>query len=182
MQKNVAVAMGLCLVLGASPALAGVIDIGQVFGDTLRPYIDGAVNALIVGVLGFIAAKLKSKWNIDIEAKHREALTTFLTQKASALVAAGAVKLSGVKVEVKNEAVALAANEALRRIPDALAYFGLTTDMLRQRIIDLLPKEPAVAAAAAIALDVANPATPSAAPATQGSTAMGAAQMRPTKP
>jgi hypothetical protein len=73
----------------------------------------------------------------------------------------GAVKLNGVKIEVKNEAVAAAANTALAAIPDALKFFGLTPEKLQKMIIDLLPKEPAVAQAAAVALDVANPATSS---------------------
>jgi hypothetical protein len=121
--------------------------------------------ALITVAVGWVGKIFHDKLNIDIEAKHREALTAFLQRQASGLVAAGAVRLEGVKVEVKNEALAAAANTALRAIPDVLKFFNLTPDGLQSMIVDLLPKQPAVAAAAAVALDVKNPATPSELPA-----------------
>jgi hypothetical protein len=136
--------------IAVSPAYADAISIGQAFSSGLQPYVDAAVLMVV-----------KTKFNVDIDAQHRAALTTFLQRQASSLVAAGAVKLNGVKIEVSNPAVASAANAALNAIPDALKHFGLTPAALQSRIIDMLPKEPAVAAAQATALDVANPATPS---------------------
>jgi hypothetical protein len=93
--------------------------------------------------------------------RHREALTSFLQRQASGLVATGAVKLQGVKVEVQSAALAAAANAALAAIPNALNWFGLTPAKIEGMIADLLPKQPAVAQAQAVAIDVANPATPS---------------------
>jgi hypothetical protein len=39
--------------------------------------------------------------------------------------------------------------------------FGLTPDTIEHMIVDMLPKQPSVAQAQAVAMDVANPATPS---------------------
>lgn len=141
-------------------AFAASIEIGQALTGGLQDIINAVVTAAIAALVGWVAIVVKNKFGIDIEAQHRQALTAFLQRQASGLVAMGAVRLNGVKVEVQNEAVAAAANTALKAIPDALKFFGLTPEKLQSMIIDLLPKEPAVAQAAAVALDVANPATP----------------------
>jgi hypothetical protein len=162
MKRFVLAALAAALFVVAAPAaFAASIDIGQAINGSLQEIINGVVTALIAGLVGWVAIVVKNKFNIDIEAKHREAITAFVQRQASSLIAMGAVKLDGVKVEVQNAALADAANKALAAIPDALAFFGITPASIQQRIIDMLPKEPAVAAAAAVAIDVANPATPS---------------------
>lgn len=143
------------------PVQAATIDIGQAFTGGFVDVINGAVTAVITAGVGYLGVLLKNKFNIDIEAKHREALTAFLNRQASSLVAKGAVKVQGLKIEVSSDALAVAANTALHAIPDALKFFGLTPEALQKRILDLLPQQPAVAQAQAIALDVANPTTPS---------------------
>jgi hypothetical protein len=140
---------------------AATIDIGSALSGSLQDTINGIVTAAIAALVGWVLMVVKNKFNIDIEAKHRDALQTFLQRQASGLVAMGAVKLSGVKIEVANGTVAGAANAALTAIPDALKFFGLTPDRLEKMIVDLIPKQPAVAQAQAVALDAANPATPS---------------------
>lgn len=159
------------LLCSAAASQAATIDIGQAFTGGLVDAINGAVMALITAGVGYLGVVLKSKWNIDIEARHRDALTAFLNRQASSLVAKGAVKVQGLKVDVTSDALAVAANTALHAIPDALKFFGLTPEALQKRILDLLPQQPAIAQAQAIALDVANPATPSGAPATPGAPA-----------
>lgn len=149
------------VLLAPSAAFSAEINIGQALNGSLQEIINAAVTALIAALVGWVAIVVKNKFNIDIEARHREALTAFLQRQASGLVAIGAVKLEGVKVEVKNEALAAAANSALAAIPGALAFFGLTPAKIQEMIIDMLPKQPSVAEAQAVALDAANPATPS---------------------
>lgn len=148
------------LILTPGFAFAATIDIGQALTGSLQDIINGTVTALIAALIGWVAIVIKNKFGLDIEAAHRDALTAFLQRQASALVAQGAVKLSGVKIEVQNDALAAAANTALNAIPDALKFFGLTPEKIQAMIIDLLPKQPAVAQAAAVAIDTANPATP----------------------
>jgi hypothetical protein len=159
-RQVVAVAFVLVLI-APGYAFAAVIDIGQALTGSLQDIINGAVSALIAGLGGWLFVIFKNKWNIDIEAQNRDALIAFLQRQASGLVAQGAVKLSGVKVEVQNEALAAAANAALAAIPGALKFFGLTPEKIKSMIIDMIPKQPAVAQAQAVAIDVANPATPS---------------------
>lgn len=155
----------------ATSAHAATIDIGQAIGGSLIEILNGAITAVIAAGVGWVLMTIKTKFNIDIEAKHREALTAFLNRQASSLVAKGAVKLQGAKIEVSSDAVAIAANTALAAIPDALKFFGLTPETIQKRIVDLLPQQPAVAQAQAVAIDVANPSTPSVAPTAAGNAA-----------
>lgn len=151
----------LLAALYVTPVAAATIDVGQAFTGGLVDAINGAVAAGITALVGWVCVVIKNKFNIDIEAKHREALTAFLNRQASSLVAKGVVRVQGLKIEVGSDALAVAANTALQAIPDALKFFGLTPEALEKRILDLLPQQPAVAQAQAIALDVHNPATPS---------------------
>jgi len=158
---GVAVAMPMLYVAAAFPVHAATIDVGQAFTGGMVDAVNGVIAGLITALVGWVLVTIKNKFNIEIEAKHREALTAFLQRQASSLVARGAVKVQGLKVEVSNDAVAVAANTALHAIPDALKFFGLTPEALQKRIVDMLPQQPAIAQAQAVALDVANPATPS---------------------
>lgn len=155
-------AIAVVVVLTApSLAFAATIDVGQAFTGGLVDAVNGVIAGLITALVGWVMVTIRNKFNIEIEAKHREALTAFLQRQASSLVARGAVKVQGLKVEVASDAVAVAANTALHAIPDALKFFGLTPDALQKRIVDMLPQQPAVAQAQAVALDEANPETSS---------------------
>jgi len=149
------------IVLSPNFAFAASIDIGQALNGSLQEIINGVVTGAIaafVSLLGYLAQKY---FKISIEAGHRDVLTAFLNRQASSLVAAGAVKLEGVKIEVQNQALADAANQALAMIPGALSFFGLTPAKIQQMIVDMIPKQPSISQAQAVAIDVANPATPS---------------------
>lgn len=161
MKRFIGAAFAALAILYTSAALAAEINIGQALNGSLQEIINAAVTAGIAALVGWVLVIIKSKFNIDIEAKNREALTAFLQRQASSLIADGAVKLEGVKIQVQSDALAAAANAALSAIPGAMAFFGLTPEKIQQMIIDLVPKQPSVAQATAVALDAANPATPS---------------------
>jgi hypothetical protein len=149
------------LVVATGAAAAATIDIGQAFNGSLQEIINGAATAGVAVLVGWVAIVAKKKFNIDIEAQYRAALTAFLQRQASSLIADGAVKLNGVKITVQNDALAAAANTGLAAIPGVLKFFGLTSDAIQHMIVDMLPKQPSVAQAQAVAIDCANPATPS---------------------
>jgi len=60
------------------------------------------IAAGITALVGWVLMTVKAKFNVEIEAKHREALTLFLQRRLD-LVAKGAVKVQGLKVEVGSE-------------------------------------------------------------------------------
>ena len=129
-----------------------VIDVGQAFG-ALAPFINSAVGVIITAGLGWLGTLLHKKFNIDIDAGARDALTTFLQRQASSLVADGAVKLNGLQVEVHNPSLAKAANEAITAIPGTLKRFGITPEkvssVIGDMIVDYVHHVPAVASVAA---------------------------------
>lgn len=122
----------------------GVIEIGQAFGDFLQPYVDAVVNALIVALIGWAFAWFRKKTGIEVDKQQRDALTTFLQNQASSLIADGMVKMEGKKVTVDSAALAKAANEIFTRVPDAAKHFGLTPANVGQavadRIVDAVPQ------------------------------------------
>src|SRR5262245_5582941 len=50
--------------------------------DTVQPPLITLFGAAATAIVGWLAATLKAKWNIDIDAQHREALQTALTNGA----------------------------------------------------------------------------------------------------
>lgn len=153
------------LVLLAPAARAATIDFGPIVANGLADFVSAVVAGLAAVAVGWVLYVIKAKFNIDIEATNRDALKAFVERQARSLVADGMTKVSGVKIDVQSAALATAANTALTAVPDALKYFGLTPDKIEAMIVDALPQVPSVAQAQAVALDVANPATPSTGPA-----------------
>ena len=140
--------LSCAFVLLAAPVFAATIELGSALGS-MEPYVNTAVSIGVTVLVGFLLFILKSKFNIEIDAGHRDTLMTFAQNQAAALVAKGAVKVKGAKIEVDNETLANVANAALSKAPDALAHFGLTPEKMQERIVAELSKQPAVAAALA---------------------------------
>lgn len=123
----------------AVPATEGGIIQLSAFG-WLAPYIDSAVQTLIVVALGWFG---KTKYGQMLDQSSRDALEVFLKNRASSLLADGAVRIQDKSVKVDSTLLFRAANEASTAIPDALKRFGLTPDIISQKIIDAIPQTPA---------------------------------------
>jgi hypothetical protein len=150
------IAIILLVILAAEPALAqgigqmaiapapsgGIIRLAA-FG-WLEPYVDTLVQLLIAAGFSWFA---KTKYGQMMDKESREALEMFLKNRASSLIADGAVAMEGKSIVVSNAALAAEANQAARVIPGALKRFGLTPEVVGARIIDAIPQ---VAAGAAI--------------------------------
>lgn len=126
---------GAMLLALAAPAFAQTTTIegASIFG-ALKPYLVELTGILVAGVLGYLATLVKKKFGLDIEAKHREALQTALTNAAGLLIARGDGLAAGVNFDVKNPLVAEAINYALKGAPDAMKYFGLTPERVRDML------------------------------------------------
>lgn len=167
MRKTIVSTVFVCAALYAGAALAQAtgdttVSLGTGLVSQIRDVMIAIAGAAITALGGWVAYWIKTKFGIDIEAQHREALQTFLSRQASALLSMGAVKLEGLKVDVKSEALASVARMAFTAIPDAMKYFNLSPDVIAAMIVDLIPKQEAAAKAIAVALDTKNPQTPDA--------------------
>lgn len=154
----------------AAPAVeqksGGIIHLSA-FG-WLAPYVDTLLQGLIA--LGF-AIIGKSKYSQWLDQSSRDALEVFLKNRASSLIADGAVRISGKSVHVESNLLYKAAREASTAIPDAMKRFNLTPEVVAQKIIDAIPQVPAGSAIVAASHNESgepNPVTdrPPAAPST----------------
>lgn len=159
MRKVALVAMVVCAMVSVAHADT-VVAVPETWVATIRDAAVTMVAGVTTAAISWFAYWVKQKFGVDIEARHREAIAAFVTRQASGLIAIGAVKLEGVKVDVKSEALASAARLAINAIPDALSYFGISVQDVTKMIVDVLPKQPAVAQAQAVAIDAKNPETP----------------------
>jgi hypothetical protein len=147
--RNILVVLLALGIAYSDPAFAqGTVEGAKAFG-WLQPYVDAGASAVIMFGLGWLAWILKTKWGFEIDAQQREALHMFLARQAASLVAAGFVKVNGLKIEVPSTVLAAAANNAATAIPAALDHFGLTPQKLEKMIVDKIPTVPSVAAVAA---------------------------------
>lgn len=122
----------------------------------LEPYVDSLVQALIVVGLGWFG---KTKYGQMLDDSSRASLETFLKNRASSLIADGAVKIQGKQVNVHSTLLAAAANEGAIYIPDAMKRFGLTPDAIAQKIVDHIPQTP-VGAQMVVDAHKSDPETP----------------------
>lgn len=145
LQRNEA--RGVALVQAAPEQKSGGVIQLSIFG-WLQPYADSIVQLLIAAGIAWFG---KSRYGSMMDESSRQALETFLRNRASSLIADGAVKLQGKAVHVDSAFLARAASESAAAIPDALKRFGLTPDVVAQKIIDAIPQVPAGAAIVASA-------------------------------
>jgi hypothetical protein len=125
----------------ATQSGGGIIQL-KAFG-WLEPYVDTLVQTLIMAAFAWFA---KTKYGQMLDDTSRAALETFLKNRASSLIADGAVRIEGKSIDVHSEALQRAAAEASTAIPDALKRFNLTPDKVAAKIIDAIPQTAAGAA------------------------------------
>ncbi len=124
------------LALAAIPAFAQDADgipVGSLFG-AFRPYLIELASVLILAVTGWIARTAQVKWGLDIEAQHREAFQTALTNAAGYVIAQAGGRVEAMKLDVGSPAIQSAATMVIHAVPDALSFFGVTPTMVAERV------------------------------------------------
>lgn len=126
----------IALVCISAPAFAQatVVDMPSIFG-AWRPYVTELVGVVVAAVVGYALKLLRDRFSIEIEARHREALQTALTNGAGLLIAKAEDAAGALKLDLGNPALAEAVNYVLKGAPDALAYFGLGAHRVREMLI-----------------------------------------------
>ncbi|MEN5275744.1 hypothetical protein ABE527_02225 [Brucella sp. TWI432] len=103
------------------------------------PYLLAFFGAVITAAITWATKKLSDWTGITIEANHREALQSALMNGARYAVAKATP--NGVKVDLRNAALASGVKFVIDSVPDAVKYFGLTPEDLERH---LAPKVSAV--------------------------------------
>lgn len=125
-----------------APAPTTTVSVGW-FASFIASYLEPLLGAVITGILGWLASILKSKWSLDIEASHRDALQTALTNAAALLIQKGISATSSKVVDVGNPLVKAAIDYVQANAKDAMAYFGLSPEQVAEKIAAKLPQIPA---------------------------------------
>ena len=131
--------LALASVALASAAFAqgeaqGVIEVRPLF-DELMPIVVSVASAGLFGIALWLAGILKKKFGIDIEkaikdieARHREALhSAIYSAVAAARATSGVDKL---KINVGSEDLAVILRHLRDSVPDAIAYFAPSPEVI----------------------------------------------------
>lgn len=123
------------LLLIATPAFAEgtTVDLGAAYQAAAAFFLP-IISVLGAAIAGWLANLIRVKFNLDIEAKHREAIQTALTNAAGYALAKGATLVEGKQLDVHSPAVAAAINYALAAAPDAIKYFGITPENIAEKL------------------------------------------------
>lgn len=140
-EKNISGTTATITVPPSTEAQEFHVDIKPLI-DGLLPYIIAAVGGLISVIGTVVAVWLKQKFNIEIEAKDREAWQQSATNAAGALIARGAVKVEeGTgKIVITNADLAHVASIVAERVPDAIRRLGVTPEQVQSMIIAKVPQ------------------------------------------
>ena len=141
MKTVILAALCAALFLAAPAAYAGdtTVSIGDLWTGVV-PYITAAIGAVITFLTGWVLMLIKTKLGLSIDDSMRASLQTAATNAAGLVLGKLGNNLQGVKVDLRNEFIADAVNYVIKAAPDAIAHFGLTPDMIAQKILALLPQ------------------------------------------
>lgn len=130
--------LSLCFVAGLAMAQTAVpsssINVGELVSPILQTVI-GGVSLLITALVGWLVTIIQKRTGIEIEAKHREALQTALTNAAGLALNKASGALSDKTINVGSPYVKEAIEYVFKAAPDAIDYFGLSPADLIEKLI-----------------------------------------------
>lgn len=135
------------LLLALSPGFAAddtTVQIGGLYG-TLRPFLVDLLGVLVAAALGYVTMTIKSRFGIEIEAKHREALHSAAVTGINMALGQLGGRVDNLSIDVKNKLLADALNYVVKGAPQAVEYFGLNEksgqlmDILKSKLTVALP-------------------------------------------
>ncbi len=118
----------LGLLAFAAIATAQTPSTGSAVFEIVRPFVVEAVGILILAIVGWLATTVKAKLNIDIEAKHREALQAALTNAAGLVINRAGGMAGALALPSRNPMILEGVKYVIDSAPDALKHFGITPD------------------------------------------------------
>lgn len=124
----------------SAPAFAQGEVAAEGIYNVLQPYLLALVSVVATAIVGWLAELLRRKFNLDIDAAHRDALQTALTNGAGLLIGKAGDALASRKLDLKSAALAEAVNYVLQSVPDAIRHFGITPEAIAEKLQAKLPQ------------------------------------------
>lgn len=109
------------------------------FLDPIRPLLMEMVGLLVAAVIGWITMRLNRSLGMTIEARHREALQSALMNGAFYGLNQLDKAASSVTFDTHNKMVAEGVRYVQKSVPDAIKFFGLTPERLRELLEAKIP-------------------------------------------
>lgn len=126
----------------SAPAFAQTEVVVEDIYNVLQPYLLAIVSVVATAIVGWLAELLRRKFNLDIDAAHRDALQTALANGAGLLIGKAGNAVAGRKLDLKSAALAEAVNYVLQAVPDAIRHFGITPEAVAEKLQAKLPQLP----------------------------------------
>lgn len=128
----------LCLLTVAAVAQTQEPTTGTLIFNAVRPFVVELASVIISAAVLWLVGTVKAKFNIDIDAKHRDALQAALTNAAGLVInrvggVAGAISLPAGSVELRR-----GVDYVVESAPDALKHFGITPEAAGQVLAEKL--------------------------------------------
>lgn len=127
-----AVATAIIVMMMVTPTIAAdgatTVDLSPLYSTGVE-FVAALVSGVLIALLGWIAALIKRKIGVDIDAAHRETLHSALMTGVTAGLTKLGTKLPGT-VDVKSALVAEGVTWAEQAAADAIAHFGLTPEQV----------------------------------------------------
>lgn len=106
-------------------------------GDLVSPWLQllfAAASTIVPVAALWAAAELRRRTGITVEASHREAFQTALTNATGLLLANLGQRAQGVSFDARHPAIKEAILYVNKASPDALKYFGLGPDQIAEKL------------------------------------------------
>jgi hypothetical protein len=120
------------MLMTTPPALAAV-TVSDVI-EPLRPYLLEVAGVLITGVVAWAAKRFRDWTGMEIEARHREALQSALTNAARLALDRGAAHAGEMRIPIGNAVLETGVDYVLKSVPDAVKHFGLSPERVAELI------------------------------------------------
>jgi hypothetical protein len=99
-----------------------------------RPYLVELAGIFVAALAAWLFKLIREKLGLDIEARHREAFQTALTQAAGLLISRLGSGAMAVRLPVDSPNIADGVTYVQQAVPDAVARFGLDPDAFAEKL------------------------------------------------
>lgn len=146
--RRLTILLTLLMLPTAALATGTIVNAGSVYAAVLQPIAMAAATAaatVITAAAAYAVAWLRKKTGIsglELDAQHRAALHSALTNAAGLALNDLGNSLDGKKVDVRNPAIAGAVSYVVKSAPQALKHFNLDgrADEIAQKVVAKLPQ------------------------------------------
>jgi len=144
-----ACAVPVLVAIAASVALAQETAIpADDFLAPIRPYLNELISVLAIAFVGWLTTWLRSLFKVNLDEKHRNALHAALENGARLAMEKLDASLKDKKIDVGSPLVKTGLDYVLKYSPDAINYFGLSPERVREMLLAKFAPPPEAAAVA----------------------------------